>query len=294
MSSGRATPSTPAPTTSTPARATGAPVHVSLLEGDGGVYGVGMPIVAYVNRKVTDAAAFEKATTVTVDGKPAGGAWYWERSSRQGQVLEAHYRPEKYWPANARIRVDMPVKGLSAGEGLVYENSLTLDIATGASHVSLVDCARERMTVTSNGETVRSFPTSCGKAKTPTYTGTKVVMQKGEEKPGSTQLRPDGAVRMVSTNPADPYDLIVPWSVRLTASGEYAHAASWNGGNIGIRSTSNGCTNLNVNDAKWFYQFSQIGDVVTYSNTGGTRMPSWDGYGDWNIPWGAWTSGGLL
>lgn len=269
-------------------------MHVSLLEGDGGVYGVGMPIVVYVDRKVTDAAAFEKATMVTVNGTPAGGAWYWERSSRQGQVLEAHYRPEKYWPANARIRVDMPVKGLSAGKGLAYENSLTLDIATGASHVSVVDCARERMTVTSDGKTVRSFPTSCGKAKTPTYTGAKVVMQKGEEKPGSTQLRPDGAVRMVSTNPADPYDLIVPWSVRLTASGEYAHAASWNGGNIGIRSTSNGCTNLNVNDAKWFYQFSRIGDVVTYANTGGTRMPSWDGYGDWNIPWSAWTSGGLL
>ena len=98
----------------------------------------------------------------------------------------------------------------------------------------------------------------------------------------------------VSNNPAEPYDLMVPWSVRLTNSGEYAHAASWNGGNIGARSTSNGCTNLNVKDAEWFYKFSQLGDVLTYANTGGKPMPSWDGYGDWNVTWSAWVAGGAV
>lgn len=269
-------------------------MHVSLLEGDGGVYGVGMPIIAYVDRTITDASAFDKATTVTVNGQPASGAWYWEKSGRKGQALEAHYRLRQYWPANAKIFLTLPVKGLAAGKGLAYDDSLTLSISTGPANVSTVDCTAEKMTVTSNAKTVRTMPVSCGKAKTPTYTGTKVVMQKGEQVPGSDKLRPEGTVRMVSNNPADRYDLMVPWSVRLTNSGEYAHAASWNGGNIGIRSTSNGCTNLNVTDAKWFYQFSQIGDVVTYANTGGTRMPSWDGYGDWNLPWAAWQAGGIV
>lgn len=288
------------PTTSTPSRPTspastaGAPVHVSLLEGDGGVYGVGMPIIAYVDRTITDAGAFDKATKVTVNGQPASGAWYWEKSGRKGQALEAHYRLRQYWPANAKIFLNLPVKGLAAGKGLAYDDSLTLSISTGPANVSTVDCTAEKMTVTSNAKLVRTMPVSCGKAKTPTYTGTKVVMQKGEQVPGSDKLRPEGTVRMVSNNPADRYDLMVPWSVRLTNSGEYAHAASWNGGNIGIRSTSNGCTNLNVTDAKWFYQFSQIGDVVTYANTGGTRMPSWDGYGDWNLPWAAWQAGGIV
>jgi len=135
---------------------------------------------------------------------------------------------------------------------------------------------------------VRTLPTSCGKAKTPTYTGTKVVMQKGENVPGSSRLRPNGTVRFIGSDPADPYDLLVPWSVRLTNSGEYVHSASWNGGNIGIRSTSNGCTNLTVTDAEWFYRFSAIGDVVTYTNTGGKPMPSWDGLGDWNLAWSTW------
>jgi lipoprotein-anchoring transpeptidase ErfK/SrfK len=160
--------------------------------------------------------------------------------------------------------------------------------------MSTVDCRAEKLTATSDGKLIRTLPTSCGKAATPTYTGTKVVMQKGEDIPGTDRLRPNGAVRMVSNNPADRYDLMVPWSVRITNSGEYVHAASWNGGNIGIRSTSNGCTNLNVAAAEWFYKFARIGDVVTYTNTGGTTMPSWDGFGDWNLPWSTWQAGGVV
>jgi hypothetical protein len=72
------------------------------------------------------------------------------------------------------------------------------------------------------------------------------------------------------------------------------HAASWNGGNIGIRSTSHGCTNLDVADAQRYFGFARIGDVVTYVNTGGPTMPSWDGYGDWNVPWTTWRAGGVL
>lgn len=255
---------------------------MSLLEGDGGQYGVGMPIVAYFNRTVTDATAFEKATTVTVNGRVASGAWFWERSGRKGQVLEAHYRLRSYWPAHAKIHVTIPVQGLAAGPGLAYDDNLTLSISTGAANIATVDGRTKRMTVISDGRTVMTFPVSLGKATTPTYLGTKVVMEK------------DRVKRMVSTNPADPYDLQVPWSVRITNSGEFVHAASWNGGNIGIRSTSNGCTNLNVADAKRYFAFARVGDVFTYTNTGGTPMAVWDGYGDWNVPWGSWQSGGAL
>lgn len=273
---------------------TGAPVHVSLLESDGGVYGVGMPIIAYFDRKITDSTEFRKAVTVTVNGEPASGAWYWEKTGRKGQALEAHYRLQKYWPAHAKIVMKLPVKGKSAGPGLIYDDSLTLSISTGAANISSVDCSQEKMIVTSDDKTVHTMPTSCGAAKTPTRTGSKVVMQKGEADPKTGKMRPDGAVRMVSDDSSDPYDEIVPWSVRITNSGEYVHAASWNGGNIGQRSTSAGCTNLNVDDAKWYYQFSQVGDVVTYRNTGGKTMPVWDGYGDWNVAWDDWQQGGAV
>ncbi|HEY7049493.1 MAG TPA: L,D-transpeptidase [Jatrophihabitantaceae bacterium] len=261
----------------------GAPVHISLFQGDGQTYGVGMPIIAQFSRKVTDAHAFDKAVTVTVNGQPADGAWFWV-DSNAGYAMEAHYRPQHYWPAHSKIQMSMPLKGVSAGRGLAFDDSLTLSLDIGAAHISQVNGASEQMVITSDGREVNHFPVSLGQASTPTYLGTKVVMAKKNPQ------------HMVSApGEANPYSLDVPWSVRLTNSGEFVHAAAWNTGNIGSRSTSHGCTNLTVSDAKWFYGFSLIGDVVTYTNTGTSQqMPSWDGFGDWNVPWSIWSEGNLL
>jgi lipoprotein-anchoring transpeptidase ErfK/SrfK len=238
-----------------------------------------MPIIAYLSTKITDAHSFAAAAKVTVNDTPAEGAWYFQKSTiYSGFPLEAHYRTESYWPAHAKVHLDMPLKGQSAGTGLVYDNSLTLDIGIGAANISRIDGHTERMTVTSDGKRMFSFPVSLGKADTPTFKGVKVVMEK------------DKVQRMKGPG----YDLKVPWSVRITNSGEFVHSASWNGGNIGQRSTSHGCTNLNVSDAKRYFAFAAIGDVTVFTNTGGPTMPSWDGYGDWNIAWNTWQSGGIL
>ena len=259
--------------------ASGKPVHVRLLEGDGSTWGVGMPIIAYLSAKITDAKAFASATAVTVNGAPAQGAWYFQKSAiYSGYPLEAHYRTESYWPAHAKIHLDLAAKGASAGPGLVFDNSLTLDMSTGAANISRIDGGTKHMIVTSDGKQVFNFPVSLGKASTPTFSGVKVVMEK------------DKVQRM--TGPG--YDLKVPWSVRITNSGEFVHAASWNGGNIGQRSTSHGCTNLTVADAKRFFSFAQVGDVTVFTKTGGPIMPSWDGYGDWNLSWSTWQAGGVL
>jgi lipoprotein-anchoring transpeptidase ErfK/SrfK len=298
-------PSTPG--TSTPAQPTSQSpaqpalpkktVRVTSLENDGVTYGIGMPIVLYFSPVPTDSSAFLKAVTVTVNGKPANGAWYWEQPDADEvahHVIEAHYRPQKYWPAHSQIHVGLPIGGLSAGStknnDLVYWNKLTsLDYSIGAAHVSTVDANSKRMQVTSDGKPVKTIEVSLGKAQTPTYKGIKVVMQKGEDAPGTSKLRPDGAVRMVGPG----YDEIVDWSVRITQSGEYVHAAPWNS-EIGQQSTSNGCTNLFTKDAKWFYGFSQLGDIVKYPNAPGPLMRPDDGFGDWNVPWSVWQAGGKL
>jgi lipoprotein-anchoring transpeptidase ErfK/SrfK len=272
--SGSVTPTTPVPTT--PA---GAPVHVRLYQGDGSTWGIGMPIIAYISKNITDARPFAAATKVTVNGSPAQGAWFFQKSAIYPDYpLEAHWRPQQYWPAHAQIRMELPVQGLSGGTGWLFDNSLTLDMATGPANIARIDGKSLRMVVTSDGNQVFSFPVSLGKASTPTFNGVKVVMEKHD---------------VQEMRGAD-YDLKVPWSVRITLSGEFIHSASWNGGNIGTRSTSHGCTNLREADAKNYFNFVQIGDVAEYTNTGGPLMPSWDGYGDWNLPWSTWSSGGLL
>jgi lipoprotein-anchoring transpeptidase ErfK/SrfK len=285
---------TPSTTAASTAAVPTKKVHVSSVEADGQTFGVGMPIILRFTPAPTDSTAFTKAARVTVNGQPVNGAWFWEQPTadeKKAGTIEAHYRPRTYWPANASINVALPIGGLSAGKGLVYDNKLTsIAMSTGDAHISTVDASDLTMTVESNGKVVKSFPVSLGAAKTPTFNGTKIVMQKGEDVPGTDKLRTNGTVMMNGPGYSnDP----VQWSVRITRSGEYVHAAPWNNG-IGLRSTSNGCTNLHTTDGKWFYDFSQIGDVVTYANTDGTKMPSWDGYGDWNIPWLQWTQGGLL
>jgi lipoprotein-anchoring transpeptidase ErfK/SrfK len=284
--------SSPPPTSAAPK-----PVHVSTFEGDDETFGVGMAVIALFSVAPTDAAAFEKAATVAVNGKPATGSWFWQDSTVPGYPTEALYREKDFWPAHSTIDVNLPVKGLSAGTGLQYDDSLTLTFTIGAAHVSHVDNAQHMMTVTSDDKVVKNVPISLGYANTPTYDGVKVVMGKGSVKPGTHTPLPNGTVEMKSDPGESPsYDLMVPWSVRVTNSGEFVHAASWNGKNIGSVNTSHGCTNLNPADAEWFYNFSVLGDVVDYpdANPAGTVQPSWDGWGWWNVPWSEWTRGGQL
>lgn len=282
--SGSASRSTAA-TSAGPKQGSGTPVHVSLFEGDGRTYGVGMPIIAYFSQKVTDATVFDQAATVTVDGQPAGGAWYWEPSSRSDYALEAHYRPPHYWPAHATISVSMPVQGLWAGAGLVFDNDVSLTMHTGAAHLVTVDGTPgvDTMTITSDGRPVRTLKVSLGKATTPTYLGTAVVMAKANPQ----EMKSDPGER-----PA--YDLMVPWSVRITDDGEFIHDAYWNG-QIGQQNLSHGCTNLSPAVAQWYYDWSLIGDPVTFVHTGTTQViPPTDGWGDWNVAWATYEKGGLL
>ena len=304
-----ATTSTPAPTTrgtvapdtttpaSTPtARAAAAAssarkVTVSSQLDDGTVVGVGMPVVLTFDPAPTDAKAFVAAAKVTVDGKPANGAWHWSKPYA-GQPIQAHYRTETYWPANSTITLELPIGGLTAGTGLVYGGALSsLTLHTGDKRVTTVDGRTERAVVMVNDKHYKTMSASLGKSSTPTTTGTKLVMQKGEDVPGTHRLRANGAVRMQNT--AHTYDLMVDWSVRVTESGEYLHAAPWNS-EIGQVSTSDGCTNLSTANAKWYYGFSRVGDVVIHQHTGGDPIQLWDGYTDWNVPWSTWKQGGLL
>jgi lipoprotein-anchoring transpeptidase ErfK/SrfK len=262
------------------------PVHVSLNIGDGGQVGVGLPIIATFKVKVKDGAAFQAATKVTVDGEPAEGAWYFEYSDpASGHLMEAHYRLQHYWPAHAEIHMDLPVKGLSAGTGLAYDNSLTLDFSTGAANIVTVDDATHKLTVVSDGKTWGTFPVSLGATATPTARGYKVIMEKGK------------SICMSGTPPNGPayHECGVKYTQRLTYGGEYLHAAPWNLTNIskGVDS-SNGCTNLTTADALKLYQFLGIGDVVYYPNANGPKMQLGQGYGDWNLAWPLWKTGGAV
>lgn len=284
------TPSTPSPASSGPASspaatqdgtAAAAAVHVKLKFGDGAHVGVGMPVIAYFSRAITSAKALSAATTVTADGKPMRGAWYFEPSGAEpGYPLEAHFRLQTYWPAHAKIHLALPVQGLPAGNGMSYDDSLTLDFTTGAANIATVYEAKHQLVLTSDNKPMGTFPVSLGAAATPTSNGIKVIMTKG---------------RNIAMRGPGYYQPNVRFAQRLTYSGEYLNAAPWNIGNIdrGVDS-SNGCTNLSTANAQKLYKLLEVGDVVEYPDSSGPKMRMDEGYGDWNVPWKIWQTGGAV
>jgi lipoprotein-anchoring transpeptidase ErfK/SrfK len=261
-------------------------VHVTGFP-DGSTVGVGMPIIADFNKKITNAKNFAKDTVVTVNGRTVHGGWYFEYSDpASGHVMEAHYRLRNFWPAHAHIHVAFHLKGVAAGiaghHRLVFDGALSsLDFNTGARNIGVVNDANHTLTIHSDGKFYGRFPVSLGAPNTPTFRGTKVIM---EQVP--TVCMHDAAHTY--------YECGIKWDQRLTYSGEYLHSAPWNIANIGHRDTSNGCTNLLPNVAVRLYHFLHIGDVIEYPNADGPPMTLGRGYGDWNLSWSQWQTGGLI
>jgi lipoprotein-anchoring transpeptidase ErfK/SrfK len=279
-SSGRTAGASSGPTVTVPVKAA-TPVHITFRNRDDAQVGVGMPVVALFSQRITNGRALAAATTIDVNGAPVEGAWYFARSNGEREYpIEGHLRLKDYWPAHAKIHVALATKGLSAGNGMAFDDSPALNFATGARTVAFVDEFRHTMTVTRDGDQVGVYPVSTGAPQTPTMRGTKVIMAKG----GSVCMSGPGY-----------HECGVKYAQRLTYSGEYLNAAPWNTADIrrGINS-SNGCTNLEPEQAQALYKILEVGDVVDYPNASGPVVDVSSGYGDWNVPWSTWTTGGLV
>jgi lipoprotein-anchoring transpeptidase ErfK/SrfK len=90
------------------------------------------------------------------------------------------------------------------------------------------------------------------------------------------------------------YDIAdVPWAVRLTTSGTFAHGNYWydkENPPFGKANTSHGCVSMTPDDAKWFYDHADRGDVVKVINTKERAVSADNGYGGWNLSWTQWLS----
>ncbi|WP_326599448.1 L,D-transpeptidase [Streptomyces sp. NBC_01803] len=252
---------------------------------EAGTYGVGQPITATLSRAVPDErerALVEAA--LTVRSEPAvEGAWHWVDDK------ELHYRPEEYWPAHARISVVSNLEGLAIRDDLRGGSGKSLELKTGDRVEAVADISAHTMTVSRNGEELRTLPITTGKEGFRTRSGKKVVL--GRE----AQVRMTGTSIGIPAGSADSYDLNVEWAARLTWSGEYVHGAPWSVGSQGVDNVSHGCTGLSTENARWFYELVKPGDIVEHVNGFGEDMaPFGNGFGDWNLSWEAWLEGSAL
>lgn len=245
---------------------------------NGETVGVGQPISIYFDAPITDRQAAENTITVTTD-PPVEGAFYWFSSK------EVHWRPQQFWETGTHVAVDIHDYGKDFGNGVYGEQDRTSHFTIGDAFIARADGAAHQMTVEINGQLVRTMPISMGKPNTPSAKGVHVVTEKN-----ATKVMDSTTFGLALDAPGG-YIAKVKWATRISNSGEFVHSAPWSVAQQGNTNVSHGCINLSPDNAKWFFDNAKKGDVVININTGGPDLKSYDGFGDWQIPWGQWVSG---
>ncbi|WP_308127950.1 L,D-transpeptidase [Modestobacter italicus] len=249
---------------------------------DGTTVGVGMPIRVFFDQPVADKAAVESHLLVT-SSVPTDGVWNWVRDD------EVHFRPSTYWPANSEVTLEADLYGVDFGEGVWGEKDRTVSFSVGEKHVSVADAAAHTLTVYDGDQLVQSFPMSAGSAENPTHNGAHVVLEKFAD------ITMDSSTFGLAVDAPGGYRTDVEYATRISNNGEFVHAAPWSLADQGSANVSHGCINLSTENARWFYDFSQPGDVVEVVNSIGGTLTAADGdIYDWAIPWDQWTAGSAL
>ncbi|MEU9213979.1 Ig-like domain-containing protein [Streptomyces sp. NPDC048415] len=255
---------------------------------NGATVGVGMPVSFNFDKVISDKKAVQSHITVSSSsGQQVVGHWF------GAQRLD--FRPEEYWKAGSKVTMKIALDGVQGANGVYGVQKKTVTFAIGRSQVSTVDVSTQTMTVVRDGKTFKSLPISTGSPQHTTYNGQMVISEK------FIQTRMNGS----TVGYGGEYDIPdVPHAMRLTSSGTFIHGNYWyNRGNppFGRQGTSHGCVGLadvqgaqGDTNAKWFYDNSLVGDVVTVKNSPDKTVSPDNGLNGWNVSWSAWTAGSAV
>ncbi|MFF0480147.1 Ig-like domain-containing protein [Streptomyces sp. NPDC004435] len=256
---------------------------LTLAPGKNTTVGVGQPLSIVFDRPVTKKADVERQLKVTTsNGTEGSWGWVTDHSGRD----RVDWRPRAYWKPGTKVTLEADLNGTDSGGGWFVRDYRT-GFTIGASQVVKVDLDTKRLTLVKDGRAVRTIPVSGG---TPggdkrSWRGTAVLMAK------------EGTINMNSETVGlgDAYDKMVDYSMRLTWSGMYAHAAPWNAGNFGRVNASSGCIGMSTEDAASFYASVNVGDPfeIRGGDTKGV-VAEGNGYGAWNLSWTAWKAKSAL
>lgn len=258
---------------------------VSINIPKGSTVGVAMPVSLVFDNPVTNKAEVEKQLKVTTSDNTEG-SWGWIKDYSGNDRVD--WRPKDYWKSGTDVKVEMNLNGVDSGKGGgLFVRDYNTEFKIGKDRRVEVSLDTKKMKVTEDGQALKTIPISAGTpgGKKASWSGKMVIMSK------------EGTIRMDSQTVGldDAYDKMVDYSMRLTWSGMYAHAAPWNTGNFGRANTSSGCVGMSDADAKEFFANSQTGDpfeVVGEGSKGNADIGN--GYGEWNLSWDQWKAKSAL
>jgi lipoprotein-anchoring transpeptidase ErfK/SrfK len=248
-----------------------------ILESYHQTYGVGMPILLQFDHPIAKRfrAGVEQALQITTS-KPVVGAWYWDNQCGVAPTC-LYFRPRSYWPPHTKVSFTGHLNGVKGAPGVYGDHTLTQAFSIGRSLIVTASTASHHMKLYRNGHLIHRWPISTGRPGDDTPNGTYLTIDKG--------------------NPVDMkgpgYDIEVPWSVRITWSGDYLHDAYWSVGEQGFTNVSHGCVNMPPADAELYYKMEVPGDPVTI--TGSPRAGTWgNGWTQWFLSWKQLVAGSAL
>ena len=242
----------------------------TIFEGAGKTYGVGMPIILTFSAPITNKKAVERSLEIWTSDRVVG-AWYWDGDQK------LYFRPRDYWPSNTTVRFVGHLDGVDAGHGLYGVHTLTQSFKIGRSLIAVAGTRTHHVQIYLDGKLFGNWPISTGKPGDDTPNGTYLTMDK--------------------TNPEEMigpgYDILVPWSVRFTLSGDFMHDAFWSVGDQGFANVSHGCVNMSPANAETYYKLAVQGDPVTI--TGSPQAGRWgNGWTVWFLTWRQLLAGSAL
>jgi lipoprotein-anchoring transpeptidase ErfK/SrfK len=246
-----------------------------IIEGAGQTYGVGMPIILYFSRPISNRAAVERALEVRTS-RPITGAWYWDTQCGTAPVC-LYFRPRHYWPTHTQVSFTGHLNGVQVAPGVYGSHTLRQSFTIGRSLTVVASTAGHFMNVYRDGKLFAHWPISTGRPGDDTPNGNYLTIEKSNP------------VDMVGPG----YNIEVPYSVRFTWSGDYLHDAFWSVGEQGFTNVSHGCVNMSPADAQIYYGMAVPGDPVQI--VGSPRAGTWDnGWTMWFLPWKQWVRGSAV
>lgn len=258
---------------------------------NGATYGVGIVPVVHFDESITDKKAAEKALVVTTTPH-ATGSWNWVDDQT------VHWRPRTYFAPGTKVTVAAKVYGVEVGQGLYGQADTSMSFTIGAKHLSIANAKTHQVKVYFGNKLQRTMPTSMGQGG----------YVQGKNGPIALWTMPGTYTVLTHENPAimssDSYGLPansplgyapekVYWATKISVDGIYLHELDttvWAQGNSNV---SHGCLNLNLDNARWYYQHALVGDVVQVVQSGGPKLQVWQN-GDWSVPWSTWVKGSAL
>ncbi|WGP13578.1 Ig-like domain-containing protein [Streptomyces sp. SH5] len=258
---------------------------LSLAPGKNTTVGIAQPLSVVFDHPVKNKAAVEKALKVSTSNDTEG-SWGWLQDYSGKDRVD--WRPKEYWKPGTKVTLDARLNGVDTGaDGGWFVRDYATAFTIGAAQVVKVDLDGHRLALHRDGKQVMDLPMSAGTpgGEKASWRGTAVLMSK------------EGTINMRSETVGlgDAYDKMVDYSMRLTWSGMYAHAAPWNARYFGRANQSSGCLGMSDADAAALYGQVRVGDPfeMTGAEAKGT-VAEGNGYGAWNLSWTDWQAKSAL